>query len=441
MEQWTVVLPDRLPAYITAERWRANLARLQANRATADTPGAVREGPALLTGLLRCGRCGAKMTVHYTHRDGVVNGYTYVCCRARADYGLPCCQRLSGRCVDAYLSAALLEMLAPAALEVSLAAAAEIEAERGRLETLWVQRLERAAYAADRAARCYRLAEPENRLVSRTLERDWEQALTELERLREDHDRFLAATPPVLSAADRDRIRGLAADIPALWRAATTTNTDRKQLLRAVIDVVTVTVIGDSEQVTTEIGWAGGDRTSGQLARPVARLEQLSYYPRLVARVLELDDAGLSDTRIADTLNNEGLRPPKTVRNLWPPSNPGPGEPATRHHRPIRPPHPAADPATRTTHLVDARAGRRTGHATGHRLQLDPPRLGHRPPGPRHPALDHHRRPHRTRTPAPTTPPAPRLPRPPPLAQRPRTHPTHRSHSRTTVMNALWLTR
>ncbi|MBF6303018.1 recombinase family protein [Nocardia amamiensis] len=318
MEQWTVVLPDRLPAYITADRWRANLARLQANQATAATPGAVRKGPALLTGLLRCGRCGAKMTVRYTHRDGVVNGYTYVCCRARADYGLPCCQRLSGRCVDTYVSAALLEMLAPAALEVSLAAAAEIEAERGRLEALWVQRLERAAYAADRAARCYRLTEPENRLVSRTLERDWEQALAELERLREDHDRFLAATPPVLSAADRDRIRGLAADVPALWRAVTTTNTDRKQLLRAVIDVVTVTVIGDSEQVTTEIGWAGGHRTSGQLARPVARLEQLSYYPRLVARVLELDDAGLSDTRIADTLNNEGLRPPKRFETFGP---------------------------------------------------------------------------------------------------------------------------
>ncbi|WP_433603708.1 hypothetical protein ACQPXH_01790 [Nocardia sp. CA-135953] len=220
--------------------------------------------------------------------------------------------------MDAYLSAALLQMLAPAALEVSLAAAAEIEAERGRLETLWSQRLERAAYAADRAARCYRLAEPENRLVVRTLERDWEQALTELERLREDHDRFLAATPPVLSAADRDRIRGLAADIPALWQAATTTNTDRKQLLRAVIDVVTVTVIGDSEQVETEIGWAGGHRTSGQLARPVARLEQLSYYPRLVSRVLELDDAGLTDAQIADHLNSEGLRPPKRFETFGP---------------------------------------------------------------------------------------------------------------------------
>ncbi|WP_198406926.1 recombinase family protein [Nocardia terpenica] len=320
-QQWKVVLPGRLPAYITEDRWRANLARLQANRATAETPGAVREGPALLSGLLRCGRCGTKMTVHYTHRrDGVVNGYTYVCSRAKSDYGLPRCQHLAGRCVDNYASAALLEMLAPAALEVSLAAATAIETERARLETLWQQRLERAEYTADRARRSYRLAEPENRLVVRTLERDWERALTELERLREDHDRFLASSPPVLSAADRDRIRVLAADVPALWGAATTTTTDRKHLLRTVIDTVTVTVIGDSEQVTAEIGWAGGHHTSGQLIRPVARLEQLSYYPQLVARVLELDDADLPDTQIAQHLNAEGFRPPKRFETFGPQS-------------------------------------------------------------------------------------------------------------------------
>ncbi|WP_330151276.1 recombinase zinc beta ribbon domain-containing protein [Rhodococcus chondri] len=312
MEQWKVVLPGRLPAYIDEDRWRANLARLQANRATAGTPGAVREGPALLAGLLRCGRCGRKMAVHYTHRpDGAVNGYSYGCSRARSDYGLPRCQHLSGACVDTHVSAALLEMLAPAALEVSLEAATAIEAERARLEALWQQRLERATHAADRACRCYRLAEPENRLVVRTLERDWEQALVELERLREDHDRFLASSPPVLSPADRDRIRVLAADVPALWHAATTTNADRKQLLRTVIDTGTGSVIGDSEQVTVEIGWAGGHRTGGQLVRPVARLEQLSYYPQLAARVLELDDAGLPAARIAEHLDAEGFHPPK----------------------------------------------------------------------------------------------------------------------------------
>lgn len=204
-----MVLPGRLPAYIDENRWRANLARLQANRATAGTPGAVRDGPALLAGLLRCGRCGVKMSVHYTHRpDGVVGGYSYVCSRAQSDYGLPRCQHLSGACVDAHVGAALLEMLAPAALEVSLEAATAIETERARLEALWQQRLERATHTADRARRCYRLAEPENRLVVRTLERDWEQALVELERLREDHDRFLASSPPVPSTADRDRIGG-----------------------------------------------------------------------------------------------------------------------------------------------------------------------------------------------------------------------------------------
>jgi DNA invertase Pin-like site-specific DNA recombinase len=310
MDEWQVVLPDRLPAYISQEQYRRNLERMAANRAHAGAVGAARDGRALLSGVIRCGRCGHRMIVQY-HTRADDSLHNYVCVREYADHGGPRCQQLAGPCVDAHVADRLLEMIVPAALEVSLHAAEQIEAERARLEKLWHQRLERAEYAADRARRQYRLAEPENRLVVRQLERDWEEALAELERLREDHNRFLAARPLTLLNAEREQIRALAADLPALWHAATTSNADRKQLLRTIIETVTVTVHGDSEKVTAQITWAGGHTTSAGLIRPVARLEQLSYYPRLVELILRLDEAGLTSAQIAEQLNAEGLRPPK----------------------------------------------------------------------------------------------------------------------------------
>ena len=201
--------------------------------------------------------------------------------------------------------------MAPAALEVSLAAAAQAEDERAMLDKLWRQRLERARYAADRARRQYQLAEPENRLVARQLEADWEAALAETARLEADYQRFTEEQPATLTAAERAAVQALAADLPQVWEAASTTQADRKELLRILIQDITVSVAGDSELVDVTITWAGGHQTSGQAVRPVARLDQLSYFPALLARVTELAAAGRSNRQIADVLNAEGFRPPK----------------------------------------------------------------------------------------------------------------------------------
>jgi hypothetical protein len=194
---------------------------------------------------------------------------------------------------------------------VSLQAAEQVEADRARLEALWAKRLERAAFAADRARRCYRLAEPENRLVVRQLEKDWEAALADQQRLQEEHDRFVRACPPVLTPAERAAIEAAAGDIEALWHAETTTDQDRKQILRAIVGDVVLDVDGDSERVHTVITWAGGHTTRGTFARPVARFEQLSYYPQLVERLRQLTAQHLTAPRIAEQLNAEGWRPPK----------------------------------------------------------------------------------------------------------------------------------
>jgi DNA invertase Pin-like site-specific DNA recombinase len=311
-DEWLVLLPGRLPAYITEEEYQANVARLAANRQTAESPGAPRNGEALLSGLLRCGLCGGhRMAVRY-HDPSARAAHGYACAFYPVNYGTgrPC-QHIAGPALDDYVTAQVLDAIAPAALEISMAAAAHAEDERAALRKHWRQRTERARYAADRARRQYQLADPENRLVTRQLEADWEAALGEAGRLEAEYQRFTEQTPAALAPAERAAIRALAADLPKIWNAPTTTRADRKELLRILIDDVTVAVEGDSEIVNVDITWAGGHRTSGTAVRPVGRLGQLSYYPALLARVAGLAGEGRNSRQIAETLNAEGFRPPK----------------------------------------------------------------------------------------------------------------------------------
>jgi DNA invertase Pin-like site-specific DNA recombinase/DNA-binding MarR family transcriptional regulator len=310
-EDWVVFLPGLLPAYIGVGQYEKNRQRMEANRSRSQSVGAVRNGPALLAGLVVCGRCGKKMTVGYQRGAGGKLQPVYVCAREKSDYGGGQCQQLAGACVDGYVTGLLLDALAPAALEVSLAAAGQVEARRAQVDRIWRQRLERAEFAADRARRQYQLAEPENRLVARQLEKDWEAALAERERLGEEYDRFTASRPRVLTPAERRQIRALTADIPAIWHAPTTTDADRKQLIRHLVEQVRVEVLSTSEKVSTQVVWTGGHTTTAQISRPVACLTQLSYYPQLAGRARELADAGLTAAQIASCLNTEGFHPPK----------------------------------------------------------------------------------------------------------------------------------
>ena len=190
-------------------------------------------------------------------------------------------------------------------------AAADLEAERQQLHQHWHQRLERAQYQVERAARQYHAVEPEHRLVARTLERQWEEVMAAAAALQADYARFVATQPATLTAAEQDAIRRLATDMPALWRAPTTTAADRQAILRQLIERVVVTVQGETEQVEVQVHWGGGHATQGTLIRPVARLDQLSYYPQLLARVSALHAQGHGREAIARQLNAEGWRPAK----------------------------------------------------------------------------------------------------------------------------------
>ena len=308
--EWLVRIEGALPAYISVEQYERNQARLAANRARAESQGAPREGPALLGGLVACGLCGHRLQVSYEASGQGLTG-RYCCQRRHHTYGEPRCQQMAARFLDDHVVAQVLSALAPAALELSVTAAGQAEARRAEVDRIWRQRLERADFACDRARRQYQLAEPENRLVARQLEREREAALAERAHLGEEYQRYQRARPARLSPGELAAIRALAGDIPALWAAPTTTIADRKRLLRAVIESVQVTADGATERVHATVTWAGGYYTHADLRRPVARIDQLSYYPALTERIRALAGQGLGSAAIAGQLAAEGFRTPR----------------------------------------------------------------------------------------------------------------------------------
>lgn len=310
MGQWQVFLKDQLPAYISWERFERNQKQLQAN--SSQGLGVARQGEALLPGLLLCGRCGCKMSVHYQSKGQ----HRYECCREADNHGGQECQSLAGGEIDRAVATKVLEAIAPAGLELSLGAARNLESERRRERELWEKRLKRAHQEADRAFRQFNLVEPENRQVARALERKYEELLNAQQLLQEDFDRYLSGAQPVLSEAEREVIRSLAQDIPTLWNASSTRVEERQQIMRLLIERVLVRVEGKSESVDVEIHWAGEHRTQLRIRRKVGQFKQLSNYDKLLARVAEEHGKGLKPKKIAAQLNSEGWHSPRKLAAL-----------------------------------------------------------------------------------------------------------------------------
>lgn len=303
-EEAEVFLPGHLPAYINWEQYQRNRTQLRSNKSSA--AGVARAGQSLLSGILICGRCGLRMISQYNNNGAYPR---YHCARMACDYGEPICQTLKAAPLDALVERLVLAALEPAALEASVLAAGELQRERATLEAQWQRRLERAAWQAERARRQYDATEPENRLVARTLEREWEQALAAQAQVRADYERFQRDQPRALSQAEIATLRDQAGDLPGIWQSAT--QEERQTLVRLLLERVLVEVVDNSEQVRVVCHWHGGHKTSHQLVRPVARLDRLSTYRDLIARAADLHHAGHGHVAIAQILNHEGWRPPK----------------------------------------------------------------------------------------------------------------------------------
>jgi DNA invertase Pin-like site-specific DNA recombinase len=306
-EEMAVLLHDKLPAYISWDRYLANQERLRQNRSLLEARGVPKRGEALLPGLIVCGKCGRRMTTRY--KTGKRPSY-YCGEYWRLALDEPC-GHIAAVTLDDLVTREVLRALEPAALELSLRAIENVEHERKRLHDHWRQTLERAKHEVARAERQYQAVEPDNRLVARTLESRWEEALKSLRQVEEDYHRFLAKLPPTLSTADLEKIRSLSGSVATLWHAPATSAEDRKQVVRCLVERVIVATDKSSERNYVTIVWQGGFETHHQVARPVATYAQLKDIRRLTERVTRLHRDGLHLAQIAERLNAEGFVPPR----------------------------------------------------------------------------------------------------------------------------------
>lgn len=307
MDDWAVMIRDRIPAYISWDRFLANRARLRANDVRGDRGGPPRSGTGLVTGLVTCGACGWRLRT--SHPQSATPYYT--CVRHRDTGESRACHGIPAGCVDRLVAAMVLKAVEPAALAAGLRACEAVDRDREKALTVRRQAVERSRYEADRARRQFHAVEPENRLVARTLEQEWETSLRDVRNAEMDYSRAEQTQPPPLTDADRDRVLRLATDVPALWHAATTTPADRKTVVRTLIERVIVFARSGTERVRMTIRWRGGSTTDHEVIRPVAEYRNLEGYAAMKERMIGWRREGLTSEQIATRLNDEGTKPPK----------------------------------------------------------------------------------------------------------------------------------
>jgi hypothetical protein len=257
-----VLIPEHHQGFIDWPTYEANTAQLRANwrppRGTGG--GAAREGAALLQGRIRCGRCGRMMMTGYSGTQG--NCPRYVCARAKQLYGgEKGCQSLGGRRLEQHVLAEVFAVLAPAALDATIVALRDAEQAHSTSLRVFSLAVERARFEADRARRQYDAVEPENRLVARTMERALEAKLAVQRQAERDLLTQQARRPVRLTADELSWLGRAGADVKAIFEAPSTSFRDRKQLLRAIISEVLVTIDDDKRTATVTITWQGGSST------------------------------------------------------------------------------------------------------------------------------------------------------------------------------------
>jgi len=312
IEDWKVLIHDKVPAYITWEHYLGNVERLKENRSMFDTAGAVRNSESLLAGIIFCGRCGRRMSPHY---KGKTKPSAYVCPGNYPSGGVSKCQRLVSNAVDDLVVMQVLHAIEPASLDLSLHATDQIRKEQDHVHAQWRRRLEDAANRSNRSRQQYDAVDPTNRRVAAKLERRWEETLGEQRQLEEEYDRFLRDQPDRLSQDDIEAIEQLSASIPRLWSQSMRFSADHKEIVRHLVDRVVVQIDGRSEVVEVAIHWQGGYENRHEVIRSVAKYEQLKDFKRLKSRVNELWRTGRSTTAIANALNGEGFRTTTAGKN------------------------------------------------------------------------------------------------------------------------------
>jgi DNA invertase Pin-like site-specific DNA recombinase len=308
MPEWLVCIRDAHPGYLSWVEYleiQNKLRRNRTNQQWLDQRGAPREGAALLQGLVLCGKCGRRMTVRYQDRRWL----WYECRKHGLQVGDgKTCFGVAGQPIDRAVEQLFLRTMCPPEIELGLAVAREVEKQSGRVDQQWSMRMERARYDARKAEQRFKAVDVDNRLVARNLEREWNERLREVDELEREYEQVKEREHLVLTDDDRRRIVAIARDLPAVWRAPTTTHADRKNLVRLLVREISLTPVDIPKRATrARVLWQTGAVSELLVSRP-GKGESVETSPQVIDGVRELAAQGNSDPQIAATLNERGLR-------------------------------------------------------------------------------------------------------------------------------------
>jgi DNA invertase Pin-like site-specific DNA recombinase len=306
-DQWTVLIRDAHPGYITFKTYEQNqqtLAQNAAARGEERRAAPAREGPALLQGLVVCGKCGKRMSVNYHRRSSGELVPNYHCSREGIATGTPPCQTINGAGIDQAIATLVLKQLTPLAIEAALAVSTELAQRAADADRIRQMGVQRAEHAADAARRRYLAVDPTNRLVADQLEADWNNKLRELADAKDEYERATEAGNRPFTDEQQARVRTLATDLPALWANPATPMRERKRLIRLLI--TDVTLIDAGEQILAHARLSGGQQHSLQLPRPLRAWEQHTTPASTIELIEQLLDEHTYDQTV-EILNQRGL--------------------------------------------------------------------------------------------------------------------------------------
>jgi DNA invertase Pin-like site-specific DNA recombinase len=306
-EEWTVLIRDAHPGYLSWEEFERNQVTLKQNLAAygAGSRGSVpREGSALLQGHVICGRCGSRMRTRYQKdpklRDRLVP--YYVCTEEVVRRAGKACQSVRGREVDTALNEVLLRAVAPAAIQVALAVQDEIGGRIEKADGLRQQQLERVRYEVELKRRRFLRCNPDHRLVADALEADWNEQLRQLEVLQQEHERQRKADQVLLSEDARARILALARDFPRVWNDPHTEARERKRMLALLIEDVTLL---KADQIAVHVRFRGGETHSLTVEAPKTWAKICQFKPEVIVQLDQLLET-CTPQQAADQLNALG---------------------------------------------------------------------------------------------------------------------------------------
>ena len=303
-DQWKVIIPDAHEGYISWVQYQQNQKQLASNAIAQgqDHRRPPRSGPALLQGILLCGRCGHRMSVHYHSRSDTLIP-EYICQQLKNQYAGRYCQFVPGEQVDEAVARILLEMVSPTTLEVAMQVFDEIRKRSEEVVQLLRSRLERARHEAELAQRRFLLVNPENRLVADSLERRWNDALNAVTEIEREAARTIAKHTSTLTLEQMMRIRKLAEDFPSVWNDPRTSLKERKRMVRLLIEDVT---LFRTNLIYIKIRFRGGTTKELSIPIPLHASERIKTAPETIEHVREMAHTK-TDGEIAEELNQQGI--------------------------------------------------------------------------------------------------------------------------------------